>query len=91
MDKYIDNENIRVQILSCILRFLNPFFHSFSHIQFIINVWIYLLHFLYFRELNFIFSSFRDAIVSEVGRRKVKKILFPPLPVVNFRPSSLIK
>ena len=75
MDKYIDNENIRVQILSCILLFLNPFFHSFSHIQSIINVHIYLSHFLYFQGLNFVFLFSRNAFVSGVGRQQVKKIL----------------
>jgi len=32
-----------------------------------------LSYFLYFQELNFVFSSFRDLFVSRVGRRKVKK------------------
>ena len=33
-------------------------------------------HFLHFRKLNFAFSFFRDAFVSGMGRRKVKKILY---------------
>jgi len=43
--------------------------------QSIINVQIYLLHFLYFWGLSFVFSSFRDIFVSGMGRRKVNKIL----------------
>jgi len=35
------------------------------------NIQIYLSHFLYFRGLNFVFSSFRDTFISGVGRRKV--------------------
>jgi len=50
------------------------FFQNYNNYsQSIINVRIYLSHFLYFRGLNFTFSSFRDAFVSGVGRRKVKK------------------
>ena len=36
----------------------------------------YICHFLQFWRLNFAFSSFGNALVSEVGRRKVKKILY---------------
>ena len=49
------------------------FFPSFSPIQYIINVRIYLFHFLYFRGLNFVFSSFRNAFVRAEWKMKSKK------------------
>ena len=51
-----------------------------------VNGWIYLLYFLHFWRLNFVFSSFRDAFVSGVGRQKVKKILYDKyVPMLTIR------
>ena len=63
---------------------LSKFFHNHykfflnynNQLQSTINVWIYLSHFLYFQNLNFVFSFFRDTFLSVMGRRKVKKILY---------------
>ena len=39
-------------------------------------------YFLYFQGLNFVFSSFKDAFVSGIRRRKVKKILWQICPLL---------